>query len=86
MGFVAIGLKILPLVVEAIQWVEKFVSSKGKYKQDAAVYMIKSFLGVAEQGTNKDLLDDDQVEIATRAVIDAVVALQNVIASQHGST
>tara|TARA_R100000306_G_scaffold57833_1_gene56069 strand:+ start:254 stop:592 length:339 start_codon:yes stop_codon:yes gene_type:complete len=85
MGFLAIGLKILPLVVEAIQWVEKFVTSKGQYKQDAAVYMIKSFLGVAEQGTNKDLLDDDQVEIATRAVIDAVVALQNVIASKHAS-
>lgn len=85
MGFLAIGLKILPLVVEAIQWVEKFVTSKGQYKQDAAVYMIKSFLGVAERGTNKDLLDDEAVEIATRAVIDAVVALQNVIASKHGS-
>jgi len=85
MGFLAIGMKILPLVVEAIQWVEKFVTSKGQYKQDAAVYMVKSFLGVAERGSNKDLLDDEAVEIATRKVIDAVVALQNVIAAKrHG--
>lgn len=79
MGFLQIGLKLLPYIVEAVQWVEKFITTKGKYKQDCAVYMVKSILGVAEAGVNKDLLNDEKVEEATRAVIDAVVALQNVL-------
>jgi len=83
MGFVQIGLKLLPYIVEAVQWVEKFITSKGKYKQDAAVYMVKSILGVAERGMDRDILDDDEVESATRKVIDAVVALQNLIASKQ---
>ena len=83
MGFVQIGLKLLPYIVEAVQWVEKFITSKGKYKQDAAVYMVKSILGVAERGMDRDILDDDEVESATRKVIDAVVELQNLIASKE---
>ena len=83
MQWVALGMKLLPFIVEAVQWVEKFITQKGKYKQDAAVYMVRSILGVAEQGANKDLLDDDDVESATRKVIDAVVALQNVISRKQ---
>jgi hypothetical protein len=79
MGFLAIGLKLLPFIVEAVSWVEKFVTRKGKAKQDAAVYMVKSIVGVVEIADGRDLLDDDDVEVATRKVIDAVVALQNVI-------
>lgn len=82
MGWLALGAKLLPYIVEAVTWVERFITQKGQYKQDAAVYMVKSILGIAEQGINRDLLDDDEVEIATRKVIDAVVALQNVIASR----
>ena len=83
MGFLQIGLKLLPYIVEAVQWVERFITTKGKYKQDAAVYMVKSILGVAERGVDRDILDDDEVESATREVIDAVVALQNLIASKQ---
>jgi hypothetical protein len=82
MNWLATGAKLLPFIVEAVSWVEKFITQKGQYKQDAAVYMVKSILGVAELGANKDLLDDEDVEEATRKVIDAVVALQNVIASR----
>jgi len=84
MGWVTLGMKLLPYIVEAVQWVEKFITTKGQYKQDAAVYLVKSVLGIAEIGTAKDLLDDDEVEAATRKVIDAVVALQNVVAKKHG--
>ncbi len=85
MGWITLGMKLFPYIVEAVQWVEKFVTQKGKYKQDAAVYLVKSVLGIAEQGANRDLLDDDEVEDATRKVIDAVVALQNIISSRHGN-
>ena len=84
MGFLQIGLKLLPYIVEAVQWVERFITTKGKYKQDAAVYMVKSILGVAERGMDRDILDDDEVESATRKVIDAVVALQNLIKLKQG--
>jgi hypothetical protein len=79
MGWLSIGIKVLPYIVEAVQWVEKFITTRGKPKQDAAVEMIKKMLGLAEAGANRDLLDDDDVEAATRKVIDAVVALQNLI-------
>ena len=79
MGFLQIGLKLLPYIVEAVQWVERFITTKGKYKQDAAVYMVKSILGVAERGMDRDILDDDEVESATRKVIDAIVALENLL-------
>ena len=47
MGWITLGMKLLPYIVEAVSWVEKFVERKGKQKQDAAVYMVKSILGVA---------------------------------------
>jgi len=80
-GWVSMGMKLLPYIVEAVRWVEKFITTKGQYKQDAAIYMVKSILGVAEVGADRDLLNDEAVEKATREVIDAVVALQNVIES-----
>ena len=79
MQWVGLGMKLLPYIVEAVQWVEKFVQRKGKQKQDAAVYMTKSILGLVETATHRDLLDDDEVEASTRKVIDAVVSLNNLL-------
>ena len=85
MGFLQSTLKILPFVVEAVQWVERFIRRKGKAKQDAALQMILSMLNIAESATEADLLSDSKVEIAARKVIDAVVALQNVIAEKENA-
>ena len=83
MGWVTLGMKLLPYIVEAVGWVEKFVTRKGREKQDAAVYMVKSIVGVAEIADGRDLLDAAEVEDATRKVIDAVVALNNIVASKR---
>jgi hypothetical protein len=83
MKWVAVGLKLLPFIVEAVSWVEKFIMRKGTQKQDAAVQMTLSMLGIAEEAMVKDIANDDDVEKATRLVIDAVVALQNLIASKQ---
>lgn len=85
MGWIALGMKLFPYIVEAVQWVERFVTTKGKRKQDAAVYLVRSLLGVVEQGKGRDLLDDDEVEASTRAVIDAVVSLNNLLAKKKNS-
>lgn len=88
MRWVSIGLKLLPFIVEAINWVEKFITKKGVEKQDAAVKMTLSMLGIAEEVMDRDIMNDSDVEKATRRVIDAVVALQNLLASkkQHVDT
>jgi hypothetical protein len=83
MKWIAIGLKLLPFIVEAVNWVEKFITKKGVEKQDAAVKMTLSMLGIAEEAMDKDILNDKDVEQATRRVIDAVVALQNLMASKQ---
>ena len=83
MGWVTIGLKLLPFIVEAVNWVEKFVTRKGAEKQDAAIKMALSMLGIAEAALEKELLEDAEVEDAARKTIDAVVALQNIIAKKQ---
>tara|TARA_R110000824_G_scaffold27017_5_gene92273 strand:- start:1415 stop:1672 length:258 start_codon:yes stop_codon:yes gene_type:complete len=83
MGWITLGMKLLPYIVEAVGWVEKFVTRKGREKQDAAVYMVKSIVGVAEIADGRDLLDDEEVEDATRKVIDAVVALNNIVSKKR---
>jgi hypothetical protein len=83
MSFLQIGIKLLPYIVEAVNWVERFIKGKGQTKQDAAIKLVMSMLGIAESATEKDLLEDSKVEDAARKVIDAVVALQNVIANKQ---
>ncbi len=86
MGWVTIGLKILPFIVEAVNWVEKFVTRKGQEKQDAAIKMCVSMLGIAEAALERDILEDSEVEEAARKTIDAVVALQNIIAKKQADS
>ena len=83
MKWIAIGIKLLPFIVEAINWVEKFIMKKGAEKQDAAVKMTQSMLGIAEEAMDKDILNDKDVEESARRVIDAVVALQNLLATKQ---
>lgn len=75
--------RLLPLVIGAVHAVEALFSDKrGKAKQDAAVSSVRAMLAAVEIGMNKDLLDDEDVERAVRAVIDAYVALQNLVAQK----
>ena len=86
MGWISLGMKLLPYIVEAVSWVEKFVSRKGIEKQDAAVYMVKSTLNLVEAGADREILNDSEVEEATRSVIDAVVHLQNLVAKKKATS
>tara|TARA_R110002020_G_scaffold221767_5_gene429943 strand:+ start:293 stop:559 length:267 start_codon:yes stop_codon:yes gene_type:complete len=83
MGFLAIGLKLLPYIVSAVEAVERLLRSKGSEdKEDAAIGMVHAILMTVEKGMDRDLLNDNDVNIATREVMRAVVALQNVIKSK----
>lgn len=83
MGWLTVGLKLAPLIIGAVHAIEGLVTSKhGKDKQDAAVDLVGVMLAAIEGTAGRDLLNDAAVQDATRRVIDAVVALQNVIASR----
>jgi len=85
MVWLKIGLRLLPYIWGAVEAVERFVTSvKGAPKEDAAVGMVHAILQTVEAGVDKDLLNDEDVNRATRSVVQAVVALQNVIARKRG--
>lgn len=84
-NWIALGLKLMPMIVEAISWVEKYVLRKGKAKQDAAIQLCLSMLGIAEATLDRSVLEDSEVEEAARKTIDAIVALQNLITKKSGA-
>ena len=78
MGF-GFAFKLLPLITMAISAVETLSGKKGKEKQDAAIDLIGQFVPLAEAQVGHDLLNEAAVQDAIRKVIDAKVALMNVI-------
>lgn len=72
-------LKVIPMVVTAIDTVESIRKDRGKTKQDRAMDIVKVFVETAEGVAGKDLMDDPAVESATRATIDTIVQWQNVV-------
>lgn len=76
MGF----LQFLPSILQAISAVERFVKTRGKQKQEAAIDLIRDGLIAAEDITDRDLLDDPEVEKATRHLIDEIVTFRNIVA------
>ena len=82
-AFIRAGLTLLPMILEAVSWVEKFVNRKGSEKQDACVELVKSMVNITDTaGLDLDMSDKD-IDSATRKVIDAVVALQNLVAKKR---
>lgn len=80
-NWTSLGAKIFPLLIMAVNMVERISQAKGKAKQDAAIDAITTGLAAIELSTDRDLLHDAAVEKALRGAIDAYVNLQNVIAA-----
>ena len=81
MKWLSIAMRIFPFIIGAVHGVEAMRGAlSGQAKQDAAIDMVKAMVQAADAGVGRDLVNDDDVVRATRAVIDAYVALQNVIA------
>jgi hypothetical protein len=79
-GFLQKAMSLVPFLIDAVQWVEKCLTSgKGQEKQDAAVQLVLSMLHISQQVTQKQLLSSATVDQCARKVIDAVVALENAI-------
>ena len=82
MGWITLGMKLLPYIVSAVEAVERLIRTKGEEKENAAVGMVHAILQTVEAGTDRDLLNNEDVNRATRDVMRAVVSLQNVIKSK----
>ena len=82
-----IGLQIAAAAIPGVGAIEAVAQAipglHGKAKQDAVIDLVKNALLAAESITDKDLLSDPDVEAATRGVIDAVVALNNLVKAKH---
>lgn len=82
MAWLAIGLKILPYIFSAVRAIEDTVRAvKGKPKEDAAVGAVHAILQAVEAGAERDLLNNEDVNRATRKVMQAIVHLQNTVAA-----
>lgn len=73
--------KLLPLIMTAIDMVERFIKAKGKAKQDAAMQMIDTLIVNLESPLEREVINQDHVKSGVKNVIDAIVALQNAIES-----
>lgn len=73
---------IVPGVAKAEQLAWTIGGLSGRDKQNTVVELVKQALDAAGTVTERHLANDADVETATRAVIDAVVALQAIIAKK----
>jgi predicted amino acid dehydrogenase len=78
-AFFQMVVKAIPVIVAAIGAVEKLSDKKGKDKQDAAVAIVGDLIPLIESTIPREIVDEGQVQDAIRQVIDAIVALQNVV-------
>lgn len=80
MNWVTGALKLFPVIIAAVTAVERMVTAKkGKEKQDEAIAMIGDLVPLIEGSIGRDVVNEAEVQSAIRKVIDAVVALQNVV-------
>jgi hypothetical protein len=76
--------RLVPLIVGAVHATEAIASvARGRDKQQAAVEAVHAAVAATELAIGRDLLNDEAVDEAVRGLIDAYVALQNVVAARH---
>ena len=84
--WVRFGLNLAGAAIPGVAQVEAISRSlpslKGKAKQDAVIELVKASVLATESATERDLLNDPEVEKAARGIVDAVVAFQNVVAKK----
>ena len=77
-GWTLKGIQLLPAIIKAVQAVEHLVKEKGEPKMTAALELVDIFVKSTEGFAGIDLADTE-IRNAVKEVIEAYVALQNVI-------
>lgn len=80
----SLGFKILPYIISAVTAVETFATDiKGADKKAAALKLVATLLPAVEGASGGRVdLDDAKVSAAVGELIDAYVAVQNLLASR----
>ena len=79
MGWAFLGLKLVPLIIQAVTSTERRSVKKGQKKQDEAMQLLTQLLTIS-QGHTANPVETDlirEAEPETRALIDALIAFQN---------
>ena len=79
MGWALLGLKFVPMLIQAITSTEKKSARKGKDKQDEALQLMQQLLTISQVNTSgaTDNVILGKTETETRALIDALVTFLN---------
>lgn len=88
LGFLKEAIALVPLIVMAVKSVEKLFHKdptktpvqNNKDRQDSAVELVGEYLPIMEAWIDRDVVNEALVQSALRKVIDALVALFNVVA------
>ena len=85
MKWINVGIKLLPFILSCVHAVEGFLTGpkRGEEKENAAVGMVHAVLQTVEAGLDRDLLNDEDVNRAVRQVMQALVALENIVAKKQ---
>lgn len=87
MGWLSFALRLVPLVVGAVQAVESIYKKdpnkpkdqQNKERQDAAVDAIGAMIATIEATTAKEIMDEEGFKVLLRRMIDDYIAVQNFI-------
>jgi hypothetical protein len=87
MNWIQGALKLIPLIVTAVNAVEKlFFNKEGKDKKAAALEIIGDAIQSIEEFAGKDLMADAEFKKLVGEMVDSYVAIQNYIAAHPKRT
>jgi hypothetical protein len=77
---------VVPIIFSAVTKVRQALPDlKGPDQQAAAMLIVEAVLSTSETLAGRDLINDADVKQAVRGVMDAVVALHNIIAAKQST-
>lgn len=78
----SIGIGFMPYINQAMAIVEMISTVKGEVKRSQAVDLVKYLITTSENVSGRDLVNDAEVIKAMEALMDAIVAFQNLLAKK----
>lgn len=84
MGWIQGVIKIIPLIVTAVEAVERlFKGKEGSDKKKEALNIIEPAIQAIEELAGKDLMRDEEFKALVGEFIDTYVAIQNYVAAHR---
>lgn len=77
--FAKVVLRWLPIILQAVTAVERLSSKKGAEKRTEAIAFVRELIPMVESAIPREIVDEAAVQDAIGKVIDAIVALGNVV-------